>query len=248
MLAPPKCAPRSAGRAMFMIFMFIAAAMAAGQTTDEPRAFNNIFFNDDQPLMSVPAAVPGVATTTPPATLDGGHLASSRRLGYYACWGQSHALCGGYYCSCGKGCGTTCYYSCTLCYCSPGSYTPNGYGYVKSGTTCPHCPGGWYQPYYGRTSCPYACPAVRTRLMFLLCFCRNHSTHNLNSFSNSSHRRNRTLLLPYLPCGHLTAASVEHRATTARPDRRPTTPARPATTARTGRGPISGARAASTTR
>jgi len=111
-----------------------------------------------------------------PVALDG-HLVPSRRLGYYTCWGQSHALCGGYYCSCGKGCGTTCYYYCTLCYCSPGSYTPNGYpGYVKSGTTCPNCPGGWYQPYYGSTGCPYACPAVRTHVMFLLCFCRNHST------------------------------------------------------------------------
>jgi hypothetical protein len=79
---------------------------------------------------------------------------------YYSCWWANHALCGGYSCGCGKGCTRTCYYSCTVCYCSPGSYTPS-YGYVRSGTTCPYCPGGWYQPYYGRTSCPYACPAVR---------------------------------------------------------------------------------------
>ena len=186
---------------MFMFITLIAGAMAAGHTTDEPRVVALAAF--DQPLMRVPAAVgPRDRDDNPPmretreaagamedaATLDGGHLVPSRRLGYYSCWGQSHPLCGGYYCSCGKGCGTTCYYYCTLCYCSPGSYTPNGWGYVKSGTTCPNCPGGWYQPYYGSTGCPYACPAVRTRSMFLLRFCRNHSTHDLNSFSLSSHR------------------------------------------------------------
>jgi len=167
-------APRSTGRILFMFFTLIMGVMAAGQATDEPRVALAAF---DQDLMSVLAAVPEIATTIPPmpetrvaagatedaVTLDGGHLVPSRRLGYYACFGQSDALCGGYSCGCGKGCSTTCYYSCTLCYCSPGSYAPNTNGYVKSGTTCPNCPGGWYQPYYGSTGCPYACPAVRTR-------------------------------------------------------------------------------------
>ena len=123
-----------------------------------------------------PAAVPMVADfvardSAPPEALEDGtadipepldgNLAPSRRLGYYSCWGQTHPLCGGYSCGCGKGCSTTCYYYCTLCYCSPGSYTPNGYGYVWAGTGCYNCPGGWYQPYTSATSCPYACPAVR---------------------------------------------------------------------------------------
>ena len=93
---------------------------------------------------------------------DAGHLAPGVRELYYSCWSQSHPLCGGYSCGCGKGCTRTCYYTCTLCYCSPGTYTPNGYGYVKSGTTCPNCPDGQYQNSLGSTGCK-ACPAVRRR-------------------------------------------------------------------------------------
>jgi hypothetical protein len=97
-----------------------------------------------------------------------GSLAPAKRELYYSCWwaAANNARCGGYSCGCGKGCTRTCYYSCTLCYCSPGTYTPS-YGYVQQGTTCPNCPGGKYQPSFGQTSCPSACPGVRPIASFI---------------------------------------------------------------------------------
>ena len=97
-----------------------------------------------------------------------GTLAPATRELYYSCWwaAANNARCGGYSCGCGKGCTRTCYYSCTLCYCSPGTYTPS-YGYVTQGTTCPNCPGGKYQPSFGQTSCPSACPGVRPIASFI---------------------------------------------------------------------------------
>jgi len=76
-----------------------------------------------------------------------------------SCFTATNAKCGTYSCGCGKGCTTTCSHSCTLCYCAAGQYASSGY--QKSGTACTSCPGGWYQPSTGASSCPFACPAVR---------------------------------------------------------------------------------------
>ena len=64
--------------------------------------------------------------------------------------------CGTYQTGCGKGCYTTATYTCTVCYCLAGQYSPTGM--VLYGSTCSSCAAGTYAP-SGASAC-YSCPIV----------------------------------------------------------------------------------------